>query len=269
MIKIFIVSLKGSPRRSKITADLEAEHLPFEFFDAVDARAGVPLKYQKRINRTLANIRLLRKVVYGEFGVALSYALLYEKIVRENISDVIILEDDAILTADFFKLVKSGALEKSDIDMAFLFHSDCMAYHKKYYFEGFEYRKIHCMPFGAVAYYINLSVAKYLYENTKIIDYVADFPAPVHLYFNTIAFHPRLVKHPPLSEEQTTIKNRYKCNKKINYYIRKVFIEYAFPFYCYFYYYLFLRKVYRSFFGYLKKVFYSYFIRFKIMEHIS
>ena len=264
-MRIFIISLKGSPRRLKIATDLEAEHLPFEFFDAVDARAGVPPKYKNRINRTLANIRVIRPMNYGEFGVALSHALLYEKIVRENISDVIILEDDAILTADFFKLVKSGALEKSDIDMAFLFHSDCMAYHKKYYFEGFEYRKIHCMPLGAVAYYINLSVAKYLYENTKIIDYVADFPAPVHLYFNTIAFHPRHVKHPKLSYEQTSIKDRYKYNKTINYYIRKVFIKCAFPFY----YYLFLRKVYRSFFGYLKKRFYSYFIRFKIMELIS
>ena len=265
-MKIFIVSLKNSERNSKIVSDLEAVGVPFEFFDAVDARAGVPLKYQKRINRTIANIRLFRKVVDAEFGVALSHALLYEKIMRENISDVIILEDDAILTADFFKLVKSGALEKSDIDMAFLFHSHCMAYRKKYYFEGFEYRKIHCMPFGAVAYYINLSVAKYLYENTKIIDYVADFPAPVHLYFNTIAFHPRHVKHPLSSDEQTSIKNRYEYNKMGTIdNIRKVFIKCDFPFY----YYLFLRKVYRSFFGYLKKRFYSYFIRFKIMELIS
>ena len=212
-MRIFIISLKGSSRRLKITTDLEAEHLPFEFFDAVDARTGVPPKYESRINRKAAARSFARPLSKEEFGVALSHALLYEKIVRENISDAIILEDDAILTADFFKLVKSSALEKSNIDMAFLYHYYCFARKKKYTLKDFIYRKPLFMPFGAVGYYINDAVACTLKKHTQIIRWTADFPVALHCYHKVVAFQPRLVKHPAPLQKQTTIKTRPKINK--------------------------------------------------------
>ena len=206
-MRIFIVYLKGSPRRLKIAADLEAVGLPFEFFDAVDARKGVPAQYKNRINRTRAKIRLLRKMTDVEFGCALSHALLYEKIVRENISDAIILEDDAILTADFVKIVKNNALEKSDIDMAFLYHNECCVRKKQYFLKGIPYQKPVFMPCGTVGYYINLPVAKALHRATKTISYVADYPVSICKKFNTVSFYPLLIAHPHLEEKQSLIMN--------------------------------------------------------------
>ena len=260
-MKIFIVSIKGSPRRSKITADLEAVGLPFEFFDAVDARDGVPLKYQKRINRNRAKIRLLRTMTDEEFGCALSHALLYEKIVRENISDVIILEDDAILTADFVKIVKNNTLKKSDIDMAFLYHNECFVRKKQYFLNGFAYQKLPIIPNrynsmveGTVAYYVNLPVARFLHRVTKTVSYVADYPAFVCDKFNAVAFLPLLVEHPPPNSKKSYINRTNMtgiANKTWKLKVRFSILYY----FCNRRYYGSFWNALRSHFGFMKKFF--------------
>lgn len=223
-MNIFIVSLKNNnPRRAKIKQVLEANDVPFEFFDAIDGRLGLPVQYENKIDRKKTKKRLYREMNDGEYACALSFAQLFEKIVREHISDTIILEDDAILTPDFFKLIKNKALEKSDIDMAFLFHYKCYVKKKQYFLNDIDipYQKIAFMPVGATGFYINLSVAKALNNATKIVSHTADFPLALEISHKVVAFSKRIVQHP--NTPCTQIKNR-RYNKVFRKLSRRVLV---------------------------------------------
>ena len=239
-MKVFVVSLKESPRRSKIKADLRARNIDFEFFDAVDAREGVPESYHHRINRSVAKRRLLRPMNDTEFGCALSHALVYEHIVKNQIPHSIILEDDAIITDGFDMLLREKQLENTDINMALLYHNYCYATKKKCKLGTLNYRIPAFMPRSTTAYYIDISATKTLQKATQIIDYVADFPAPVEQRHKVIAFSPRLIRHPVRHEQQTTL-----ITPQFRWFHR---VEVSYPWH-----YFFIRKCYGSFWSYTKR----------------
>ena len=209
-MKIFVISLKDSPRRKKIKESLEARNNDFEFFDAIDARIRIPNQYEERINRKYAEKALCRPMLNGEIGAALSHALVYDKICSQQIEHSIVLEDDAIITNDFAKIIQRNLLVKStNIDMAFLCHFRCFVKKKPQIIGNFSCRKVAFMPFSATAYYINLSVARMLQKETETIAYLADFPVAVDTRYRVVAFYPRLVQH-PLQTTQTSIEGRPK-----------------------------------------------------------
>lgn len=122
--KIFVISLKNSKRRALIAHHLVGLSLDFEFFDAVYGKdltkeelADVDFDfYPQRYNAR-------KPLTLGEIGCAMSHIKLYEHIVKNNIKEAIILEDDAILSIDFEKII-SDALNKisKSYEILFLFH---------------------------------------------------------------------------------------------------------------------------------------------------
>jgi len=98
-LPVFVISLKSdSVRRKHIREQLEKLNFEFEFFDAFIGRdyADNPAYYNEK-KALKAEGRKLRA---GEVGCALSHNAVYRLIVERQLPYALILEDDAVLSAD-------------------------------------------------------------------------------------------------------------------------------------------------------------------------
>ena len=121
---IFIISLKHSGRREFISDRLSSLGLRFQFIDAVYGKDLTDEDLSK-VDFEFYPQRFGSKkpLTKGELGCALSHIGIYEKMVKENIPEAIILEDDAIVNLYFPEILKE-ALEKlpKRAEMLFLDH---------------------------------------------------------------------------------------------------------------------------------------------------
>ncbi|MCY4300112.1 MAG: glycosyltransferase family 25 protein [Aestuariivita sp.] len=96
MIPCFVISLPDcTARRKAISTRLERLRIDYEFFDAVDGRAGLPCQYENQIDR-LRSRKLGRNLCDAEYACALSHINVYRRIVSDAIPYALVLEDDAI-----------------------------------------------------------------------------------------------------------------------------------------------------------------------------
>ena len=92
-IPTFVISLRDSEaRRRQISHRLNMLKLPYEFIDAVDARHGLPARYEQFIDRK----RLVKPLRDVELGCALSHIWACRKVVERAVPYALILEDDAM-----------------------------------------------------------------------------------------------------------------------------------------------------------------------------
>ena len=218
-MKIFIISLVDSAnRRAKISHQLNTLNLKFEFFDAVDARKSVPKEFENRIDRVLAKKRLKRNITNGELGCALSHALLYEKIINENLKHTFIFEDDAIIDNAFKNIINLKLLEKSKEKFVLFNHFKVRRFfwdigdtlYKKYRMYS-AIDETYC----AGGYYITLEMAKILHNNTKVVSYTADWPLDIRHYAKFLS--PRIVQQPNFEQNTSSLeieRNNAKAHKK-------------------------------------------------------
>lgn len=106
MCHCFVINLeKQEKRREIISKQLNALHIPFEIFPAVNGR----LLTQEQISQLYDREKALKKGYYDltlpEIGCALSHINIYKKIVSENIPYALILEDDAFLNPELPKVL--------------------------------------------------------------------------------------------------------------------------------------------------------------------
>ncbi len=188
-LSIFVVSMQAdTDRRAFITEQLNHLGLKFSFFDAVDCRQGIPDQYQYRCDHTLAYQRMGRKMLNGEWGCALSHALVYEKIVAEQIQHAIILEDDVVLSDDFKQLVTTDELQRTQAGLILLYTVTYYIFRwaKLQRIADYRlYRPAHRMH-SCVIYYLDLPMATRLKQATQTISHVADWPIDTR-------FHARLL----------------------------------------------------------------------------
>lgn len=127
---IFVISLKNSPRRAVISRHLASLGLKFEFFDAVYGKelpeselAKVDYEFYPKIYNAKKPLTL------GEVGCAISHINLYEHIVKNNIPEAIIFEDDVFLHL-YFPSILSDALSKisNKREILFLYHGKAKIY---------------------------------------------------------------------------------------------------------------------------------------------
>lgn len=116
MRKIFILSIKNSSRRGKLVKQLKKLNLKnYAFFDAFDAR-------NKKINELyqIFDINKFKKSygrfpAKGEIGCTISHIALWNKIIKDNLSDAIILEDDALISKKLSYFIKNYKEDKITI----------------------------------------------------------------------------------------------------------------------------------------------------------
>ncbi|AAP96480.1 beta-1,4-galactosyltransferase [[Haemophilus] ducreyi] len=118
---IFIISLKDSPRKNIIAERLNALGLSFNFFDAIYGKE-LSKKQLSEINYDfyIQKFNARKRLTLGEIGCAISHIKLYEYIVKNNINEAIILEDDAIVSI-YFKDIICDALKKISCKYEILF----------------------------------------------------------------------------------------------------------------------------------------------------
>jgi glycosyl transferase family 25 len=99
--RIFVINLDRCPdRREYIQQQLNG--IGYEFIRGVD---GMNIDMEKLIsegvwNRPACHRALRRDIHMGEVGCAMSHRMIYEKMVAENISNALILEDDIKIYRD-------------------------------------------------------------------------------------------------------------------------------------------------------------------------
>jgi len=114
-IPIFVISLARAPdRRDAISKHLTSLGLKFEVIDATD---GIKLSQEEQLGLLAPGV----KYVPGVIGCYLSHIGVYKKIIDENITVALVLEDDARLNPDIVPSLRKG-LNTFDFDYCLL---DC------------------------------------------------------------------------------------------------------------------------------------------------
>ena len=215
-MKIFVISLKDSKdRRKEMESQMKSLGLAFEFFDAIDGRQGLPNKYESMVDRKLAKKRIGADISDSEIACALSHALVYKKIIDENIDNAIILEDDCILGDDFAEMVKNKLCENSGKGFIYLYHLHARAIYgsKGIFYKEYNSVKLAKVAKSTVAYYLTLKIAKELYKDSVPISYFADWSLDLVGLFNVVAIMPRIIQHPKL-ENSVLEKDRVFSKNK-------------------------------------------------------
>lgn len=180
---IFIISLRNSPRRKIIARRLHGLGLKFEFFDAINGKE-LSENQLNNVDYEFNKLYLREKLTLGEIGCALSHISLYEKMVNENIEEMLILEDDAIVSQEFEKIVLD-ILNKvpSRKEIIFLEHGKAKFHYitrklvDNYRLVRYRYpsKKSKRSITRTTAYIINLSGAKKLLQYSNPIKMPSDY----------------------------------------------------------------------------------------------
>lgn len=103
-IPTYVVSLADSEaRRRRMTLQLSAAGVPFQFFDCVDGRT-------QRVPDRIDGARVIRERFRTEGALACTatHRLLHRMIADGKADAVLILEDDAVIPHDFFDIVEQA-----------------------------------------------------------------------------------------------------------------------------------------------------------------
>lgn len=100
---VFVINLpKDTDRRTFMEGQLKRLHVDYEI---IEARYGKDTDVIAECDDDLAIKEHGKVLSSGEKGCAYSHRFIYEKMVRENITNAIILEDDVVLPNNFFKII--------------------------------------------------------------------------------------------------------------------------------------------------------------------
>ena len=99
MIPTFVVNLERTPERKVYMNRLLSQFnfLDVSFIKAIDGKCLSEEELTNRFDRKLAYQRYGRNLNVGEIGCTLSHYQCYQKILREKLSYVLILEDDVTI----------------------------------------------------------------------------------------------------------------------------------------------------------------------------
>lgn len=112
---IFIISLPDAEgRRSSLVETLKSAGLRYEIFQAVDARKGVPAKYENMIDLSGMKKRFGRLMSDPEIGCALSHQLIYKEVLDEALPGAVVFEDDAQLINNAEQFLQTGFYKQYD-----------------------------------------------------------------------------------------------------------------------------------------------------------
>lgn len=196
-MKTFVINLeKDHQRRDSITRQMANLSMKFEFFKAYYAKEMSEGEIAKHYDKKKAYRNLCLDMVPAQIGCALSHAMLYKKIIDDNIDVACIFEDDVILPErikedlDFIKSKIS-----TTIPQVFLLSPAETNGVVEFRSEKFSVQKYKSGYFTS-AYILNNLAAKSLYKNLYPIAHVADCWPYIkrHNFVELYATSPGLVK---------------------------------------------------------------------------
>jgi glycosyl transferase family 25 len=190
---VLVISLAGSPRRLRIAERLAGWRGDWSFIDAIDGASLGENVPRTLYDETAAIRKLGRPLSPPEIGCALSHRRAYEFIVRNDLQSAIVLEDDAVIVAEFVDFPFSSV--PSGFDIVSLFTLSGLVLRRP--LSRIGARGIHRaagMVRSTVGYLISSKGAKKLIDATRIISAPADWPVhPQDLSFFVVV--PNLIGH--------------------------------------------------------------------------
>ncbi len=218
MIPVYVISLADSKERKEtLSRCLKALDIPFEFVDAIDGRLGLDPRYEKDIDRKRANFG--RGLIDSEFACALSHVKIYMRIIQEGIDYALVLEDDAIPTPDLKTYLKGEGYKDSDLTQLYT-NPKTLIFSRNRIHLFDDYHAYPRPPFrisSAVGYIISKSGANHFLKNGLPITNHADWPLCVDELARkkrAKIVYPNLIKHPPVSSEQSVINHQYLYKRR-------------------------------------------------------
>jgi glycosyl transferase, family 25 len=230
-MKIYVLSLERSiERRARIAAALSGLGLPFQFFDAVDARLGLDA-HAAQVDRPGILRRMRRSLSEGEIACALSHAAIYRDMIDAEHPHAIILEDDAILTPAFGRTVASGALEATGIDLIMFHHRSARVYRRpldRRLPSGVRLFRLVKSATTTTGYYLTRRAALRLREASLPVSHTADWPIDLSEFGGAVC-QPRLVEHPPEPASSTLAAGRIpEPRRSLREMIQPAYLSYVF-----------------------------------------
>ena len=194
--KIMVVSMSSSmDRREHMERVLSRLEVEYEYIDAVDGKRLNKHEVESCYESIAAKECIGRDLTAGELGCALSHKKIYQRMLKENISEVVVLEDDVALCEDFVKILRYRQQFPKNWELVLLGHGDSRVtgrgayscfFGKKHLFD--EYHVV-CFPhlaYGTVGYIINLAGARRLLEQlnwiTMPIDHLTGSRKHIEVY---------------------------------------------------------------------------------------
>lgn len=105
-MRIFVINLEHEhERRINMSNQLNAQGLLYEFVSGIDGRKMSISDINLHYNDRQAVLYRSRSLVRSEIGIALSHLKVYNTIIQESIELALVLEDDVVLTEDFFDFI--------------------------------------------------------------------------------------------------------------------------------------------------------------------
>lgn len=162
-LKILVINLaRSTERREGMRRQLEALGLDFEFVAAVDGRdfdvQAHPAYDSARRRRAFG-----RDLNGGELGCLLSHRAIFQRMVDEGLEQVLVLEDDVVLGADFLDVMPSILAASAHYDIVrFLSAAKIARLRQRKVWplaKGYCLARLETTPGGAYAYLITRRAA--------------------------------------------------------------------------------------------------------------
>ncbi len=179
-----------------MTDRLRKAELEFEFFEAVDGKQLSPhlLEYVDP-EHSEARRKYGTPLTPGEVGCALSHALIYRKMIDEQIPNAFVLEDDVTLSPELVRLIRGGDFTSLDgVGLVSLVYPPLYAWRgpSKTLAGGTRLYRPMELASTTACYYLTSDVAARLWREAIPISDVADWPFPIHQWKTMFCAYPRL-----------------------------------------------------------------------------
>lgn len=161
---VWVISLRRSTeRRAHITKHLKEHNLPFEFFDAIDGQTLTPDQLA-RYDAQQAQQCMGRELVRAEIAIALSHLTLYQRMIDQNLDEVLVLEDDVVLKPEFLEILNRRASFPNGWELVLLCHTwgIISAWYHQPIFRATEVVKFSRSVMSSAAYLLRQSGARKL-----------------------------------------------------------------------------------------------------------
>lgn len=177
---IFVISLaRATERRADMICRLDLLGVNYEIVDAVDGKELDLSALGNRLRQDICAKNYGRKMNIGEIGCYLSHYNLWERMVADNISTAIVLEDDAALSEDFASVVSDTINCEYEWEIVDLYSNKPAKIYRTLCFVG-ENRKLGISlrsHLCTVGYLIRRSAAE------KLVSYCREIREPIDMLF--------------------------------------------------------------------------------------
>jgi len=183
-IPVFLLTIKNSSRETHIRKKLKSLKIRYKIFYAIDGKKQNNYKILDKMYDKKECIRTMGRVMsYPEISNAEGHMRICKYIIKKNISNAIIMEDDCYPSKDLNQwLALSNFFKKKKYDVIQIYHSFGLIY--KETFEVINkkfsiYETCFAIPY-ATCYQISKKACEYIVKKNKLISRNADWPINFH-----------------------------------------------------------------------------------------